>query len=95
MAILVQQQRRGMGLAGMITFLVILVILGFAVYYLFFAPTPGFDVIIPAPLERTQTISTFSLDPSTVFDSPAFKSLKKITGAQNSGSFGRDNPFLQ
>ncbi len=83
-----------MGLTGLLTFLVIAGILAAAAYYMFFAPTPGFETIVPSDLKRTQTISTFDLDPKSVFNSPQFKALDKYNGLPTGGTFGRENPFL-
>lgn len=77
--------------------LVTLVVVGIffvAAYYLFFAPTPAFDYIAPAPLQQTAELSNFDLEPSVVLDSAEFRSLRKINGLPTGGSFGRDNPFL-
>lgn len=81
-------------MGSILGFLAVLGVLGGAAYYMFFAPTPGFEVIVPSELERTQTISTFDLDPQAVFNSPEFRQLEKYGGLPTGGTFGRANPFL-
>lgn len=94
MAITVKQRKSPFSLTGVFGFLITIGVLALAAYYLFFAPTPAFEVIIPGPLERTQTISTFDLDPKTVFNSPEFRSLDSYDKLPTGGTFGRPNPFL-
>lgn len=93
MAIVVPKQRSG-GLMRFFTFIVILGVLLVASYYLFFAPTPAFDYIAPASLQEAEQLSRFDLEPSTVLESAQFKSLRKINGLPNGGTFGRANPFV-
>jgi uncharacterized protein involved in outer membrane biogenesis len=94
MAIVIQDKRSGGGLGGLILVAFIIIVVAAAAWYLFFAPRPAFDVIIPAALQKTQTIATFDIDPSSVFDSPQFKVLKKPIIQNGGGTFGRENPFI-
>lgn len=94
MAIQIQQHSGGASIMRMIVALVVLVVLGAGTYYLFFAPAPGFDYIVPKSLQETTSLSKFALDPNDVLDSPEFKSLAPIQGLPSGGSIGRANPFL-
>ncbi len=94
MAIVIEQQKAGNSLTTIITTVVIILLVGGASYYLFFAPTPRFDVIIPAPLQKTTQIAEFNIDPSSVLESSAFRALRKYGGVSGTGSFGRPNPFM-
>lgn len=78
----------------LVTFMVVLGILFIAAYYLFFAPTPGFDYIAPESLREAEQLSRFDIEPSVVLESNQFKSLRKINGLPTGGTFGRSNPFL-
>ncbi len=74
--------------------LVILVVLGAAAYFLFFAEAPAFDYIAPASLQQAAQLSSFDLEPSAILESPEFRNLRKINGLPTGGTFGRENPFL-
>jgi hypothetical protein len=67
----------------------------FAAYYLFFAPTPRIDLVLPEQLERAGQISRLEfIDPAAVLTSPVFKSLRTYIGSPSIGSLGRSNPFF-
>lgn len=75
----------------------VLAILGFGVtiYYLFFAPSPRIEVIIPEPLEHLGQVSEIEfIDPTFVVESPAFKRLGDVSRRLTPGTLGRQNPFL-
>lgn len=77
----------------LIMFIVVLGVLFFAAYYLFFAPTPAFDYIAPQSLRQAAELSRFDIEPSSVLESPEFRSLRKINGLPTGGTFGRANPL--
>lgn len=62
-------------------------------YYLFFAPTPFIEVIVPTELESISKISETGLNPSSLFNSPVYQSLRQYTGEVEIGEVGRANPF--
>ncbi len=94
MAILFEQ-KRSINWAPILFAVFIIGFVAFAVYYLFFAPSPKLDVVLPAPLERIQQISDLTfVDPSEVIKSAAFQKLKPSFGAPLAGINGRPNPFL-
>lgn len=68
---------------------------GVATYYLFFAPSPRIQVIIPAPLQQLGQVSEIEfIDPVSVVESPAFKRLGDVSRRLTPGELGRPNPFL-
>lgn len=62
-------------------------------YYLFFAPTPFIEVIVPTELESISRISESGLNVSTVFNSPVYQSLRQYAAPVEIGEIGRANPF--
>jgi hypothetical protein len=94
MAILLEQQKKkldwfSLGVTSFIVFAII-----FGIYFLFFAPTPGIEIVIPTSLKSADQISAIRVDPSTVLNSREFRSLRSYTGLPSVGQVGRDNPFL-
>lgn len=74
---------------------VLVLILAAAVYYVFFAPVPAFEIIVPPPLESAQKITSFQVDPTNVVNSEAFRILRSYTSLPTTGVLGRDNPFKE
>jgi len=73
----------------------------FAAYYLFFAPSPKLDIVLPPPLERASQISNLEfVDPSTILSSPEFRRLNSPSSPlyirpPSVGILGRSNPFVK
>lgn len=89
-----QQRKMGVKLTPIAAAVVIgLVIIG-AIYFLFFAPTPAFEVIVPPPLQTAEKISQLQIDPANVINSSAFRSLRVYAPLPSAGLIGRANPFL-
>ncbi len=78
----------------LIIIVVVVAMLFIAAYYLFFAPTPALDYIIPLSLQETVQLSEFDVKPEVILESAEFRSLRKINGLPTGGTFGRPNPFL-
>ena len=94
MAILIQQNHKKVNwFAISVTgFAVAFVI--FAIYYLFFAPTPGIEIVVPSTLDTASQITSLEVDPSAVLNSRQFRLLRVYTGLPSVGQLGRANPFL-
>ncbi len=93
MAILVEEETRKRGVFGVFIVAIIVIFLGAAAYYLFFAPTPFIEVVIPSGLKTVSRISESGLNAPAVFDSPVYKSLRQYAGEPEIGGIGRANPF--
>jgi len=73
----------------------ILGIAAFSTFYLFFAPAPFIEVIIPPPIKEKSEISdTIKLDISDLQKSTTLNSLRTRVAAPEKGTLGRANPFL-
>ncbi len=95
MAIVFEPKQRKVNWMRWITILFILLFLGLATYYLFFAPTPKFEVILPKALKDVEAIANQQyVDPGAVFSRDAYKALKPYTSSPSVGLNGRSNPFL-
>ena len=89
-----EQQKKPVDVFAVIVVAFIIAVIAGIVYFLFFAPTPGFDIVVPAPLRVASEISAAEVDPSTVLNSKSFRSLRVYTGLPTSGALGRENPFI-
>ena len=94
MAILIQEESRSINWFAALIGIFVAVAIGAGIYFLFFAPVPGIEIIIPVPLQSANKISGISIDPSTVINSQSFRSLRIYTGLPGVGQLGRANPFL-
>jgi len=93
MAILVEEETGRKGVFGVFIIAVIVILLGAATYYLFFAPTPLIEVVIPSGLKTVSRISESGLNTPAVFNSPVYKSLRQYVAEPVVGEIGRPNPF--
>lgn len=95
MAIIVKEKGQKSNWFGILTTLVIFAIIFVAAYFLFFISPPAIEIIIPQKLQPVIEISKIQFDPTSVINSPAFRSLRSYTGLPSVGQLGRENPFLE
>ena len=94
MAVVLEQQKRKTNWFAVVVFIFILaVILGLA-YFLFFAPTPGIEIIAPSQLEEAAGLAELELDSNKLISDPVLKSLKQYGTQPSIGVLGKDNPFV-
>ncbi len=93
MAILIQEEKKSINIFPVLIVLLIVGVISFGIYALFFAPTPGIEVVLPGELQSAERISSIDVDPSTVINSREFRTLRSYAGPASVGSLGRDNPF--
>ena len=93
MAIVIEQKKKAISWFGVLTSVFFLLLILIGGYYLFFAPTPGIEIVAPSTLKTAVDLSKITFDPSSVVNSRQFKSLKIYTGLPGVGGLGRGNPF--
>lgn len=93
MAFIIPQEKRKIPWFPIAVMLFVVAAVAVGVFYLFFAPTPGFEVIVPPPLQGANQLSIIEVDPTTVINSKGFRTLRSYTGLLGIGSVGRANPF--
>ena len=95
MAIIIEEEnsKAGLGWGTVLTWVVVLLILAIAGYYVFFTHPQLVDTALPSNFRNTQEVSKIELRPEEVASNPIFKSLRPETASQPSGSPGRANPF--
>ncbi|OGY63093.1 MAG: hypothetical protein A2745_01595 [Candidatus Harrisonbacteria bacterium RIFCSPHIGHO2_01_FULL_44_13] len=94
MAILVSEQKKPINWFAIIFVVILIALVAGGAYYLFFAPTPGIEIIVPPSLQSVTKISQVEFDPAAVVNSRAFKVLRSYTGLPSVGTLGRGNPFI-
>ena len=95
MAIVFEKQERSVPWFTLIISVVALGVLGATAYYLFFAPVPKIQSIIPPALQEANELSGLEfIDPSTILENPAFRRLRPHVTMPGAGAFGRSNPFV-
>lgn len=96
MAIVFEQPKKSVNWVPILFAVFIIGFLIFAAYYLFFAPSPKLDIVLPAPLERASQISKLEfIEAATVLNSAAFRRLQNYVGPPAAGQLGRSNPFVK
>lgn len=99
MAIVVEDEPKSRGgLVGLIVWGLVIIIVGVAVYYVFFKRPDLVEQATPANFSNTEALSKIDLKPDEVINSPSFQALvtEEELGVQplTSQSGGRANPFL-
>jgi len=95
MAIVFEKQKKPINWIMILSIAFAIIFIGALTYYLFFAPTPQIDIVLPQPLDQAKTISSLEFtDPSVVVNSPSFQSLRQYVGTPGVGTLGRSNPFV-
>ncbi|TSD03613.1 MAG: hypothetical protein Athens071426_157 [Parcubacteria group bacterium Athens0714_26] len=95
MAIILEEKKSFSWGTFLIIILIFSVIVGGA-YFLFFAPKPAIEVLVPRDQKITSELSKADFNPSVLANSETFKLLRKYPGAPSvSGKTGRVNPFIK
>jgi len=94
MAIVIEEEKNRISPISIITWLVILVIVGLAVYYIFFSQPQLVEITAPSSFQNINPLSKVDVNPEDVINSPGFQSLKSTIAPLAPGNTGRENPFL-
>jgi hypothetical protein len=100
MAIIIEEEKNGknMNLIRFFAWLVILIIVAIAAYYLFFVKPELVIITPPANFQYIAPIAQANLDPQAVLNSPAFTALKQpnfpLPTPNGPVPVGRPNPFV-
>lgn len=92
MAILIEEHQ-AFNWKALVIFIIALTIVGGAIYYLFFAPVPGIEIIAPASVRSTTELSNVELDLGVSTD--LIRDFRRYTGQPSVGQIGRENPFIK
>ena len=92
--IMEQKQVRGVNWFAVFVFIFLLAVIAGGGYFLFFAPTPYIDTIVPSSLDMTDRLSQAQFDLSNIINNPTLKTLHEYGTVPAVGSLGKQNPFL-
>lgn len=93
MAIVIEEEKNQTNIIGIVTWLVVILVVGIAAYYIFFARPQLVEMVAPSAFQNINTISKINLNPEEVVNSKLFQSLKLYVSLPVPGSAGRSNPF--
>jgi hypothetical protein len=94
MAIIIEEEKNKISLISIATWLVVLLIIGLAVYYIFFSQPELVEIAAPAAIQNLDPLRKINISPDEIVNSPAFHSLKSTVTLPTPGNTGRSNPFL-
>lgn len=94
MAIVLEERQQFNWKALIIFIAIIAVVFGLA-YFLFFAPSPVVQVIIPSNVKSTAELSTVNLNPNDLLGNKVYQSLKQFGAPVAAPQTGRENPFIK
>ncbi len=95
MAIVLEETKKQFNWKLPALILAIIGVLGGAIYFLFFAPTPAIEVIVSPAVRSASELSNIRFDPAAVVNSDAFRSLRRYSSDPTIGRVGRTNPFIE
>jgi len=95
MAIIFEQSKKSVNWVKILFVVFVVGFLIFVAYYLFFAPSPKLDIVLPDPLQRASQISNIDfVDPGQVLNHQNFKRLQNFVAPPLISNLGRSNPFV-
>lgn len=95
MAVIIDEEKKPVNWLMIGVAAVIVVIIFLAGFYLFFKKPELIETVAPKELDRLNSLSRVSFDPSSVLNSSAFKALRQYATPPALPAAGRDNPFEQ
>lgn len=95
MAIIIEQEKRKIGWFKILVILALAVAIISSTYYLFFAPVPLIEKVLPQNLQSIKNISDIKFRPEDVINDPKFQILKQYAAPAETGPVGKSNPFLK
>ncbi|MEK7636058.1 MAG: hypothetical protein AAB405_03140 [Patescibacteria group bacterium] len=94
MAIVIEEEKREINWYALIVAVVVIAIIGTAVYFLFFVKPELAEVVVPSRLKELSEIVKIKLNPADVFENPFVKNnLNKYVEPIISEGAYNSNPF--
>lgn len=95
MAILLEPEKKPINLTALIAVIVAVVFIVGGVYFLFFAPVPGIEALVPTEQKLTTELSRLELNTQPAIEAFTARRLKQYTPPLSIGRVGRINPFMR
>jgi len=95
MAIYIKEEsgKKSGGLFGFGLLFLVLVMIGVAVYYMFFVKPELISAVAPLQLQSIDQLAQIDFDPASVINSDFFKQLKQLVPPQTLKPAGNSSPF--
>jgi hypothetical protein len=94
MAIVVEQEKKGGSALAFLSWIILIVLIGFAAFYIFFKNPELVDYTGSSDTENVLNLSSIKIDPDQVLENSKFKELKTYVNPAGQTEIGRPNPFL-
>lgn len=94
MAIIVEEERSRPSIIAVLMWLMVLIIVAVAVYYIFFVQPQVVDIGVPSNFQNIDPLAEINLNPEDVIGSSGFQSMKQYVTPPVPGNAGRANPFV-
>ena len=95
MAIVLEKEKKPVKLIPLIIVGVVVIVVVGGIYFLFFAPVPGIEAIIPTEQKLTTNLSNLELNTQPAVDAFGSGRLKRYANPPSVGQVGRTNPFVK
>ncbi len=97
MAIIIEEEKRKINWFNLAVGVLIIVLLGVAIYYLFFVSPELIEKMTPARLQSLEELSSIKLEPEEILNNPNFQILKQYTNPIEIKEelVGKTNPFAK
>ena len=94
MATIIEEGKNGRGgIVRLLMWLMVLIIIGAAGYYIFFAEPQLVEIATPASFKSIDPLAGINLNPEDVINGVEFQSLKIYVTPPRPGNAGKANPF--
>lgn len=94
MAIVIEEEKNRISPISIATWLVVMIIIGLAAYYIFFSQPQLVEITAPQIFQNIDPLSKVNINPEDVVNGPGFQSLKSTITLPEPGNAGRANPFM-
>jgi len=94
MAIIIESEKKRINFVALFGTVAIIGIIAGIIYYLFFAPVPGIETIVPSRLKSAGEIAKIELNPQEIFENPVFRNLRQYVNPLEAESTANPSPFL-
>lgn len=94
MAIVVEQEKKGGNALAFLSWIILIVLIGFAAFYIFFKNPEIVDYTSSDETSSAVDFSSIKINPDQILDDSKFKELKTYVNPTGQTETGRPNPFL-
>jgi hypothetical protein len=94
MAIVVEQEKKGGSALAFLSWIILIILIGFAAFYIFFKNPELIDYTSSNDTSSVIDFSSVKINPDQILENSKFKELKTYINPSGQTEIGRPNPFL-